>query len=144
MFTLTGTPIAGCGIAHETIAFQKPFLKKWFPQIEQCHVGTINLSLSAALVIAQPDIITEPFLWSTGWTQDVPPEHFHFTQFEFDIAGKASNVTGWVYEASWSIHRSNAMMLEFVAPYTAYEKGDLFTLRFAQKHREASAYVVEN
>lgn len=142
MLILTGRAIAGCGIASETIALQKPFLLKWFPQIEQCHIGTINLRLNAGLVITKPDITTQPFQWSVGWSEYIPPESFCFTRFEFDVSSGASGVTGWVYEASWSVHRSDVTMIEFVAPFTAYERTDVFSLRFREPSERLQLYCL--
>ncbi|MEM8662224.1 MAG: hypothetical protein AAGF35_15170 [Pseudomonadota bacterium] len=142
MLELTGTPISGCGIASETIALQKPFLMRWFPEIEHCHIGTINLRLNAGLVIANPDIRTDAFQWSASWTEYIPPESFCLTQFEFDVSGGASGVTGWVYEASWSVHRSDVTMIEFLAPFTPYQQTDVFSLRFREPNKCQDLYYL--
>ncbi|MGB0370898.1 MAG: hypothetical protein ACPGN3_06055 [Opitutales bacterium] len=113
-----------------------PFLLKHLPELEACHPATINLRLDGNLRIETPDLITPGLDWSEGWIERLPPEVFRLTRFEFEVRGKHPRQVGWIYDAGFSPHRGNTWFVEFLAPYTPYEKSDTFVLYFKKEPRE--------
>jgi hypothetical protein len=48
-FAIPGTVAAGYRAATNSIELQKPELRKYLPQIDECRSGTINVNLHAPL-----------------------------------------------------------------------------------------------
>jgi hypothetical protein len=53
-FAIPKTVVRGYGGAKNSIALQKPELRKYLPQIDECFSGTINIYLHAPLDVRIP------------------------------------------------------------------------------------------
>jgi hypothetical protein len=107
-FAIPGTIWPGFGGAANAINLQKPELRKYPPQIDECHSGTINVYLGAPLDVRIPDVVTPPIAWQTG-----DPERFSLTKIELEILEQRHEA--WIYVAEHSPHRFNYMMVEVIA-----------------------------
>jgi hypothetical protein len=107
-FVIPGTVMAGFGGATNSIELQKPELRKYLPEIDECRSGTINVYLHAPLDVRIPDIVTPPIAWQAG-----DPERFGLTKIEFEILDGRHEA--WIYVAELSPHRFNYTMAEILA-----------------------------
>lgn len=135
MFRIMGRPTKGLGWASKTVPLQMPLLLEHLPELKDCHPATINLRLESNLRIENPDLVTPGLDWSEGWVERLPPEIFKLTRMEFEVVGKHPRQVGWIYDASFSPHRGNTWFVEFLAPFTSYEKSDSFILYFSKESR---------
>ena len=103
----------GLGAASTTIALQKPHVARYFPEIESCHSGTINLHLAAPLEIQLPDIVTPPI----EWHPDHPghTERFGITKIALELPLESPLQEAWIYTPEQSPHRFNAHIAEILA-----------------------------
>jgi hypothetical protein len=99
----------GLGAATNTIALQKPFIRPFFPQIDICHIGTINLALDLALDVRIPDIVTPPIAWGNSGGD----ERFGITKVELEVLQQRHEA--WIYVAEFSPHRLNYKLAEVLA-----------------------------
>jgi hypothetical protein len=60
---MSGHIVSGLGAAANLLHLQKPLLRGFLPDIENCKIGTINVQLDHALDIKIPDIVTPPLQW---------------------------------------------------------------------------------
>jgi hypothetical protein len=81
-FAIPGTVVDGFGGATNSIELQKLELRKYFPKIDECRSGTINVYLHAPLDVRIPDIVTRPIAWQPGH-----PERFGLTKAEMRDTG---------------------------------------------------------
>jgi hypothetical protein len=91
-----------------TIELQKPLMRSYFPEIINCHNGTINLLLDLPLQVRLPDIVTPPLDWNPVTFPE--GERFGITAIELELAGKSH--PAWLYTAEHSPHRFNSRIAE--------------------------------
>jgi hypothetical protein len=116
---LQGHIVDGLKAAANLIELQKPYLRGAFPEIDGCHVGTINVQLDHALDVRIPDVVTPPLAWQPNLNSG---ERFGFTAVELEFLG--SRYQAWIYGAEFSPHRFNYMLVELVArPITGIAPG---------------------
>jgi hypothetical protein len=96
--------------ATNLIGLQKPHLRDFFPVIDECQIGTINVQLNHALDVRIPDVVTPPIAWQAGSNAG---ERFAFTKIEFEFS--KSRYEAWIYGAEFSYHRFNYNLVEVVA-----------------------------
>ena len=94
--------------APGTVLLQKPFIRPYFPEIMECHDGTINLLLDSPLQVRLPDIVTPPLDWNSVEFPD--GERFGFTEVEFELGGVSHRA--WLYTPEYSPHRFNSRIAE--------------------------------
>jgi hypothetical protein len=109
---IDATVIEGHGGASKAIRQQVPLLKQFFPQIVDCHPGTINLQLAAPLQVRLPDIVTPVITWGDPPGLD---ERFGITRIEVLLSGEENRHEAWIYTAERSPHRFNSYVAEIVA-----------------------------
>jgi hypothetical protein len=80
MHVMRGKVIRGCGVATSTIAKQMPYFVPLFPEIKDCHFGSINILLEQGLRVFKPDYETPPIPW-TG----PPGKVFSFLRIKIEI-----------------------------------------------------------
>ncbi len=107
---MNGQVVSGFGAATNIIQLQKPFLRSYFPQIDHCKMGTINIQLDHALDVRIPDTVTPPIVWQSD--SDLG-ERFGFTKVELEVLQHRHEA--WIYSAEFSTHRFNYMLAEVVA-----------------------------
>ena len=93
--------------ASGTIFRQKPLVAKYFPEIEGCFNGTINLQLEWPLQVRLPDIVTPPLHWDPASPDG---QRFGITEIELELKDK--RYRAWIYTAEHSPHRFNNMIAE--------------------------------
>ena len=86
-------------------------MKTYFPKIEGCYAGTINVLLDYPVEIRLPDIVTPPLPWSANGTT----ERFGITEIQFVLEGVERTYPAWVYTAECSPHLLKTGMLELLA-----------------------------
>ena len=94
----------GFGGATNAIELQKPEVRKYFPQIDECRSGTINVHLQTPLDVRIPDIVTPPIAWQPG-----AGERFAITKVELEVLQQHHEA--WIYVAEFSPHRFNYKMV---------------------------------
>jgi hypothetical protein len=62
-FALAGTRCHGTATAHLNLRSQLPLIAPEFPEVADCHPGTINLLLDQGLLVVRPDHRTRPIPW---------------------------------------------------------------------------------
>jgi len=107
---LNGRIVAGLGAASRLIELQKPLLRDFLPDIEDCEAGTINVQLDHALDIRIPDIVTPPLQWEPN---SQIGERFGFTSVKLELFEKLHEA--WIYGAEFSSHRFNYTVVELLA-----------------------------
>jgi len=108
---ISGHVVNGLGAASNVIRLQKPLLREFFAELDDCRIGTINVQLDHALDVRIPDIVTPPIVWQPDATEG---ERFGFTKVEFEVL--QSKYMAWIYGAEFSAHRFNYMLVELLAP----------------------------
>jgi hypothetical protein len=106
---MNGHIVSGLGAATNLIRLQKPRLRDFFPEIEECRTGTINVQLDHALDVRIPDIVTPPIAWQSG---SDATERFAFTKIELEFL--KCRYKAWIYGAEFSAHRFNYNVVEVV------------------------------
>jgi hypothetical protein len=107
---MNGQIVNGLGAATNAIQLQKPFLRNFFPEIDDCQTGTINIQLEYALDVRIPDIVTTPIAWQP---EPGMGERFGFTKIELEVLQQRHQA--WIYGAEFSAHRFNYMLAEIIA-----------------------------
>jgi hypothetical protein len=107
---MNGHIINGLGAATTAIELQRPFLRNFFPAIDDCKTGTINIQLEHALDVRIPDIVTTPIAWQPDQNLG---ERFGFTRIELEVLRQRHEA--WIYGAEFSSHRFNYMLAEIIA-----------------------------
>jgi len=125
---INGHIVGGLGAANRLIRLQKPFLRDFFPEIDDCRTGTINIQLDHALDVRIPDIVTPPI----AWEKDAGPgERFGFTRVALELPSGRHDA--WIYGAEFSSHRFNYMLVEVLArPIEGIVPGLACTLHLAR------------
>jgi hypothetical protein len=96
--------------AANLVERQRPCLREFFPQIDDCRIGTINVQLDHALDVRMPDIVTPPIAWQPGSNAG---ERFGFTKIGLELLNGRQEA--WIYTAEYSAHRFNYMLVEVLA-----------------------------
>ena len=111
--------VTGLREASKTIDLQKPLMKPFFPEIERCQSGTINLNLALPLQVRLPDIVTDPL----PWPQDRPGanERFGITRVELEFSENRRD-SAWLYTAEQSPYRFNDFIAEIIAGHLPWVK----------------------
>jgi hypothetical protein len=107
---MNGHIVSGLGAAARLLQLQKPLLRDFFPGIEDCKIGTINVQLNHALDIRIPDIVTPPLQWEPSSNVG---ERFGFTSVKLELFEKQHDA--WIYGAEFSSHRFNYTVVELLA-----------------------------
>lgn len=107
---MSGQIVDGLKAASSVIQLQRPFLRDFFPEIDHCKSGTINIQLDHALDVRIPDIVTPPILWRPDTSIG---ERFGFTKIALEFLHGRHGA--WIYGAEFSSHRFNYMMVEVLA-----------------------------
>lgn len=107
---MNGYIVNGLGVATNAIELQKPLLRNYFPEIDACKIGTINVQLEHALDVRIPDIVTPPLVWQPGSNMG---ERFGLTRIKLEIL--AQRHEAWIYGAEYSSHRFNFMRVEILS-----------------------------
>ncbi|MBA1210462.1 MULTISPECIES: glycosyltransferase family 9 protein [Pseudomonas] len=104
--------ISGLGVATGTLARQLPLISRSFPEVAECHPGTLNLQLSRPLRLIHPHHRSKPLAWTpSGRTREV----FDLLRIELEFDHFAQRVPAWLYVAHGSPHRQNLMVHEVIA-----------------------------
>jgi hypothetical protein len=101
----------GYSPASATIALQRPYLKQYFPKIEDCYTGTINVLLDYPVEIRLPDIVTPALPWGVNGAT----ERFGITEVQFALDGDQRTYPAWIYTAECSVHLLKTGVLELLA-----------------------------
>jgi hypothetical protein len=114
MIRLRGRRFAGENNANRTIAMQLPFIAKAFPEVAQCHSGTINLELVSPLIVACSDHRTPPIKWKPNLTEG---EIFDLVRVFLEVPFDGPRHQAWLYVAHRSRHRTDLRRHEVIAPF---------------------------
>ena len=63
MITIEGARRPGLNAAHKNLVKQLPLIAAEFPEIADCHYGTINVQLHVSLLVVAPDHRSQPIHW---------------------------------------------------------------------------------
>ena len=102
----------GLGVATGTLARQLPLISRSFPEVADCHPGTLNLQLSRPLRLIHPHHRSAPLAWTpSGRTSEV----FDLLRIELEFDHLAHRVPAWLYVAHGSPHRQTPTVHEVIA-----------------------------
>jgi hypothetical protein len=123
--------VPGLGVASRTLARQLPLISQHFPQVADCHPGTINLSLDQPLLLTDPDHRTAPLAWTpSGRTTEV----FDLLHVELELGSSSVRIPAWLYVAHGSPHRNTPWIHELIA-----HSLNLNNVRHCRLHLRANA-----
>ncbi|MDD5773950.1 MAG: hypothetical protein PHX78_10845 [bacterium] len=131
----------GFGAASSiNIPKQKPFFKKYIPNIDSYHTGTINLLLDAPLVISSPDIETEPIEWVKNFT-----EIFGFLKIKFETIPPSQDMPldALIYIPYRSPYYTNHFYKEIMAPKINLEGIEYCNIIIDKIMKEIPCFVIE-
>ncbi|WP_306108802.1 glycosyltransferase family 9 protein [Pseudomonas sp. FSL R10-1339] len=104
--------VSGLGVATGTMARQLPLISQSFPEVAECHPGTLNLQLSRPLRLIRPHHRSAPLAWTpSGRTREV----FDLLRIELEFDHLAHRVPAWLYVAHGSPHRQTPTVHEVIA-----------------------------
>ncbi len=104
--------VSGLGVATGTLARQLPLISRSFPEVAECHPGTLNLQLSRPLRLIHPHHRSAPLAWTpSGRTREV----FDLLRIELEFDHFAHRVPAWLYVAHGSPHRHTPTVHEVIA-----------------------------
>jgi hypothetical protein len=113
MIAIQGTRTKGLGDATRNLAKQLPLIVEQFPEVADCHRGSINLRLDTPLRIEKPDFITHKINW--GDQREV----FHLTRIKIipSLQSAVANASypAWIYGPQNSPHRTNPFLVEIIS-----------------------------
>lgn len=119
MSKIRGKIQQGVGKSQATIREQLPYFKNCFPEVAECHPGTINILLEQPLVIITPDYTSEPLPWHPAFKVVKNGEIFRFLRIRLCLPGREP-IRAWVYKAQFSPYRNNPFYIEVLAPLITY------------------------
>ena len=126
--------VPGLGVAKGTLVRQLPLISQGFPEVADCHPGTINLEVEFPLTVTQPDYRTAPLAWTpSGRTTEV----FELVRIELELDQLPARVPAWLYVAHGSPHRSTPAVHEVIA-----RQINLSEVRECRLHLRASAVTL--
>ena|SRR5258705_51902 len=120
MTTIQGMVRKGSGTASRNLDTQLPLIAREFPEIVECHRGTINLELDNPVVVVSPDHRTNRIDWDP---HHAPGEVFDLVRVCLEAPLGAAAVPGWLYVAHHSDHRRNLRMHEVIAEKVSVTEG---------------------
>ncbi|MGM1051023.1 MAG: glycosyltransferase family 9 protein [Pseudomonadota bacterium] len=104
--------VPGMGVASRSIARQLPLISQHFPEVAECHPGTINIALDQPLLLTVPDHRTAPLAWTpSGRTTEV----FDLLRVELELISSPARLPAWLYVAHDSPHRGTPSVHELIA-----------------------------
>ncbi|MGV8863211.1 MAG: glycosyltransferase family 9 protein [Pseudomonas sp.] len=104
--------VHGLGVASGTLARQLPLISENFPEVADCHPGTINVLLDRPLLLTKPDHRTAPLAWTpSGRITEV----FDLLRVELELSSTPARIPAWLYVAHGSPHRSTPSVHELIA-----------------------------
>jgi hypothetical protein len=132
--------VAGLRRANQTIAAQLPKIVQFFPEVRDCHSGSINLELDEPLQVNNPDFTTPPIHWRPA----AEPEQFSFLRVKFEHPRGGTHHKAWIYIAHFSPHRGKVFLVEVIAArIAALAYGDQCRLHVAARpHRSVEIVVI--
>ena len=104
--------IPGQGQASKALKLQLPLIQDEFPEVKNCHDGTINVELSVPLFVITPDHRTQPIQWHGR----PPGEVFDFLRIKFEALPDIASIDAWLYISHWSGLRRTPYIHEIIAP----------------------------
>ena len=114
MIRIEGERQSGLAAAHKNLAKQLPLIAAEFPEIADCHHGTINVHLVVPLLVVAPDHRSQPIHWDDA---DFPDgELFDLLRVQFQSPLDAAPVAAWLYIPHGSPARQNPCIHEVLAP----------------------------
>jgi len=108
---LRGTRCSGFGIATQTLKQQLPLMAVEFPEIADCHFGTINIALDSSLIVLHPDHRTKAIEWAPGRF-----EVFDLVRIGLEVPYGGIPRPAWLYVAHDSPHRATPHVHEVIGP----------------------------
>lgn len=108
-----GTIRKGCGFAAGCLTLQFPHVIKEFPEIRECHMGTINVVLDISLIVVAPDYRTQRIAWDPSRPEII--EDFGFLRIQFEHPSSGQSAPAWIYISSGSPYRRFPHMHEVIA-----------------------------
>jgi hypothetical protein len=138
---IDATIVAGIGTAARTLKLQMPHVIKYFPEIANCHFGSINLELDQPLRIANPDFTTPPIRWSP--LDPTLFEKFSFLRVGFECPIGTSPKPAWLYIAHDARERLGLFAAELLAPLIETARpGERCRLHVVKEHKLTEIVVV--
>jgi len=110
---IRGLRSVGIGAAHKLLPLQLPKIRQEFPELTGIHLGTLNVTLESALIVAVPDHRTKPIRWHADSTEG---EVFDLLRIRLEAPIGAPEVRAWFYIPHWSPHRADPHLHEILAP----------------------------
>ncbi|WP_198328543.1 glycosyltransferase family 9 protein [Methylovulum psychrotolerans] len=104
--------VPGLGVAQGTLARQLPLISQNFPEVADCHPGTINLEFEFSIEVTQPDHRTLPLAWTPS---ERTTEIFDLVRVELEFDQLPARVAAWLYVAHGSPHRCTSNIHEVIA-----------------------------
>lgn len=127
--------------AASTLALprQIPHFRKYLPDIDSYYIGSINLLLEKPLLIANPDIVTEPIEWI-----ETHFERFGFLRIEFETVPKKANMPlkALLWIPYGSPHFPNPYYHEIIAPEVNLNNVQYCNIIIQKAVKEISSIVV--
>lgn len=121
MIWIEGTCCEGLRAAAGNLSVQLPVIAAEFPEVANCHRGTINLQLDFPLLVLVPDHRTKPIPWHPGFGAG---EVFDLLRIELEAPAGAVSVPAWLYIPHGSLHRQHMQHHEVLAPKLPIRYGD--------------------
>jgi hypothetical protein len=113
MITIEGVRWPGLNAAHKNLVKQLPLIAAEFPEIADCHYGTINVQLHVPLLVVAPDHRSQPIHWDDA---DFPSgEVFDLLRIQFAAPVDAAPVAAWLYIPHGSPARATPQIHEVLA-----------------------------
>jgi hypothetical protein len=126
MITISGQIVRGLSAATQTLKFQMPHFLKVCPELQSCHLGTINVILDAQLEIT-PDVLVGPI----NWAGTPPGEVFGLLKVRFEIEDPQMESEAWIYIPYGSPHRLNPYYAEILAPLLSFSRSPACKIHFS-------------
>jgi hypothetical protein len=104
------------GGASDTVKGQLPLISEEFPEVRDCHIGTINVAFEPIIIAAGWDHRTNPINWCGEGEWDGEVFDFLRVKLRFPDLDKQPH-SAWMYIAHGSPHRMDPHNHEFLAHY---------------------------
>jgi hypothetical protein len=138
---IDATIVAGLGVASRTLKLQMSHFVKSFPEIANCHCGSINLELSQPLRVAEPDHTTKPIRWSP--LDPTSFERFSFLRAGLECPAGTAVRPAWLYIAHDARRRLGLFAAELIAEFIeAAQPGVKCRLHIMKEHRLSQIVIV--
>ena len=139
VINIKGTIVKGIGAAKQTLRLHMPYFVQLFPEIKDCHLGSINLKLEVGLRVFDPDFTTPLIPWAGP-----PGEQFSFLRIEFEGPIGTPHRRAWIYMPHGSPHRYNPFSVEVITKdeVEGITYGVLSQVHITKSHRLSTLIVV--